>query len=77
MGLILKQNLCFDVNGRFDTTWKVTLYMLLSDAKIRLGQMPEYDWKEEKQDGIRDHLASETDEEKGASQASKHFHKRI
>ena len=27
MGLILKQNFCFDFNGRFGTTWVVTLYL--------------------------------------------------
>ena len=26
MGLILKRNFCFDVNGRFESTWGVTLY---------------------------------------------------
>ena len=26
MGLILNWNFCFEVNGRFDTTWMVTLY---------------------------------------------------
>ena len=28
MGLILKRNFCFDVNGRFESTWCVTLYCM-------------------------------------------------
>ena len=27
IGLILKQNFCFEVNGRFVTTWMVNLYV--------------------------------------------------
>ena len=26
IGLILKRNFCFDVNGRFESTWCITLY---------------------------------------------------
>ena len=34
MGLILKQNFCFDVNGRFESIWCVTLYLQVAQVQL-------------------------------------------